>query len=95
MHSESVVEAKGPTVCRGGSVLPQGEDTAAGHGEVGAEVSWRVQGVLDATEEVVGLKDQYQLARHVVQELGDLGKVPGDILLNILHLQIEKNSDKY
>ena len=65
----------------------QGQDAAAGHGEVGAEVGGSVQRVLNAAQKVVGLEDEDQLSGHSVQELSDLRQIVRNVLLNVFHLQ--------
>ena len=38
--------------------------------------------VIDAAQQVVGLEDEQQLARHLVQDGGDLWQVPTHLLLD-------------
>lgn len=62
---------------KGGSPhsLGQRSDAATRHVEEGAGAGTCAQGSFDATQQVVGLEDEQHLARHVAEELADLGEV--------------------
>lgn len=83
-----MIQCLWPTCCYGDLVAAQSEETAFSHGEVAALVSWSVQGVFDATQEVVGLEDEDQLAWDGVKQLCDLWKVVGNVILDCIHLSV-------
>lgn len=58
-------------------------DAASRHVEEGAGAGAGAQGGLDASQQVVGLKDEQHLARHAVEELADLGEVVGCVVADL------------
>ena len=58
-------------------------DAASRHVEEGAGAGTGAQGGLDASQQVVGLEDEQHLARHVVEELADLGEVVGRVVADL------------
>lgn len=65
----------------------QRSDAATRHVEEGAGAGTGAQGSLNATEQVIGLEDEEHLARHVVEELADLGEVVGCVVADLCVLK--------
>lgn len=61
----------------------QRSDAAPRHVEEGAGTGPGAQGGLNPTKQVIGLEDEQHLARHVVEELANLGEVVGRVVADL------------